>query len=336
MQTSLDWFGCATFRMRTQGLTLFLDAYIDRVPGADGPPGASADDITECDFILVGHSHFDHVWGAERIALRTGAPIIGSYETIRIMAAAGVPEDQLWPVSGGETIPLGIGVSVEVYPALHSCIWADYDDQDPDFSCLGANHVDYFARRAAESDMLAGLRELGADLKQHVERSDQGCRGDGGTLCFVINTPEGRLFFKDTPGHWRGILEKTRADVGILAASGRANVDGEPVQGSLNDFLTDEARALGLKRAIICHHDAWLGPIFEKGNFIGIRKGFQSRLPGCEVIEMSYDQSLDPFAVGRDRPPPDHRYPPRTSLGVSPNSALNALLNCDRLAKPHS
>lgn len=295
MKTELDWFGCATFRLRSHGLTVFLDAYIDRVPGADGPPGASADGIGTCDFILIGHSHFDHIWGAERIARRTGARIIGSYESIRMMAAAGVPEEQLWPVSGGETIPLGKDITVEVYPALHSCIWADYDDQNPDTSCLGAQHVGYLARRAAEADLLSGLHGLSEDLRRHMERSDQGCRGDGGTLCFVIDTPDGRLFFKDTPGHWRGVLEKTRADAGILAASGRANVDGEPIQGSLNDFLADEAGLLGLKRAIICHHDAWLGAAFGRGNFAGIREGFRTRLPGCDVVEMAYDQSFAPF-----------------------------------------
>ena len=30
MTTTLDWYGCATFRLRTGGLTIFLDAYIDR------------------------------------------------------------------------------------------------------------------------------------------------------------------------------------------------------------------------------------------------------------------------------------------------------------------
>ena len=32
----LDWYGCATYRLRTAGLTIFLDAYIDRAPGAPG------------------------------------------------------------------------------------------------------------------------------------------------------------------------------------------------------------------------------------------------------------------------------------------------------------
>jgi len=43
--TTLDWYGCATFRLRTAGLTVFLDAYIDRAPIAAGA-GRSAADVT--------------------------------------------------------------------------------------------------------------------------------------------------------------------------------------------------------------------------------------------------------------------------------------------------
>ena len=50
----LDWFGCATFRMRTRGVTIFLDAYIDRVAGAPGP-GLTAGDIEDCHWMVVGN-----------------------------------------------------------------------------------------------------------------------------------------------------------------------------------------------------------------------------------------------------------------------------------------
>ena len=36
MTTTLDWYGCATFRLKTAGLTIFLDAYIDRAENAPG------------------------------------------------------------------------------------------------------------------------------------------------------------------------------------------------------------------------------------------------------------------------------------------------------------
>lgn len=105
LTATLDWYGCSTFRLQTAGVTLFLDAYIDRIPRAAGS-GLTANDINECDWILVGHSHFDHLWGAERIAGNTHAKVIGNYETIRILSTLGVAEDRLYPASGGERIVL--------------------------------------------------------------------------------------------------------------------------------------------------------------------------------------------------------------------------------------
>src|SRR5262245_53838552 len=52
MATSLDWYGCATFALRTAGLTIFLDAYVDRAAGAAGT-GLTADDVDDCDWIVV-------------------------------------------------------------------------------------------------------------------------------------------------------------------------------------------------------------------------------------------------------------------------------------------
>ena len=109
---TLDWYGCATFRLRIAGITVFLDAYIDRVPGAPGT-GLTADDVDECDWIVVGHSHFDHLWGAERIIANTGATMIGSYESVRLMEEAGVDADRLIAVAGGETVRLSDDVTVD-------------------------------------------------------------------------------------------------------------------------------------------------------------------------------------------------------------------------------
>ena len=60
MTARLDGYGCATFRLTVGALVLFLDASIDRVPGAGGS-GLRADDIERADWIVVGHSHFDNL-----------------------------------------------------------------------------------------------------------------------------------------------------------------------------------------------------------------------------------------------------------------------------------
>jgi L-ascorbate metabolism protein UlaG (beta-lactamase superfamily) len=125
MTTTLDWYGCATFALKTAGLTILLDAYIDRVEGAAGPTDLhghtlTADVVDECDWLVVGHSHFDHLWGAERIMANTDATLIASYESVRLMEQAGVSVDRMICVGGGETIDLGSGVKVSVFTSQHS------------------------------------------------------------------------------------------------------------------------------------------------------------------------------------------------------------------------
>lgn len=54
------------------------------------PIGVTVDEIDRADWIVVGHSHVDHLYGAERITRATGAMLISAYETVRIMEGQGV------------------------------------------------------------------------------------------------------------------------------------------------------------------------------------------------------------------------------------------------------
>ena len=123
MSVSLEWLGVSTYRLVVDDLVIFLDAYIDRNPLAP-PVGIQVADVQRADYVLVGHSHFDHLWGAERIAHQTGATIIGSHESVRLMEIEEVPDEQLVAVAGGERIRLSDSVSVRVFPSQHSCIWS--------------------------------------------------------------------------------------------------------------------------------------------------------------------------------------------------------------------
>jgi hypothetical protein len=71
----------------------------------------------------VGHAHFDHIAGAELIARNTGARIIGSHESCRVMREQDVAANQLLPSQGGERHRLAADVTVRVFPSLHSCTW---------------------------------------------------------------------------------------------------------------------------------------------------------------------------------------------------------------------
>ena len=207
MTTTLDWYGCATFALRTAGLTIMLDAYIDRIAGAAGPrhgDGRSyvADDVDSCDWIVVGHSHFDHLAGAERIMANTEATLIGSYESVRLMEQAGIPVERMICVGGGETIDLGNDVTVSVYPSQHSCVWSRGQMDQPDSVCLGDLGVTWQEQQERMAELTAWFATLGEAAVGHLRSSAAGHsdRGDGGALVFLFETPDGSIFYQDTSG----------------------------------------------------------------------------------------------------------------------------------------
>ncbi len=202
MTVRLDWLGTATYRLVVDDLVVFLDAYMDRVAAAPSV-GLTAAEVDRADFILVGHSHFDHLWGAERIAHNTGATIIGSHETVRIMHdLEEVPEAQLIATAGGERFRLSDDVIVSVFPSLHSCIWSRAGAADED--CFGDFGLVWQERRERlRSRPFGGDRP--PEVSAHLEASNQGARGEGGALAYLVDTPEGSIFWKDTAGHYTGI-----------------------------------------------------------------------------------------------------------------------------------
>lgn len=293
--TTLDWYGCATFRLRTAGLTIMLDAYVDRASNAAGPsPSVTANDIDECDYLIVGHSHFDHLYGAEQIMANTNATLIGSYETVRVMEAVGVSLDRMLPVAGGELIELegaDGAATVTVYPSQHSCVWSHTQMSQSDEVCVGDLGVTYQEQRERMDSL---MEILGTDLDpaavEHMLASMSGHsdRGDGGALVFLFDLPDGRLFYQDTSGHWSGVLRDLQPDVAILAAAGRGNIDGEPIQGSLAQFMAGQVELLGPKQVILSHHDDWL-PGFSVPTEIGpIRREIERTVPGTELREIGY------------------------------------------------
>jgi len=290
MTTTLDWYGCATFMLHTAGMHIMLDAYVDRSADAAGP-GARADDISECDWIVIGHSHFDHLYGAERIAPATGARIIGSYETVRVMEEAGVPLEQMICVSGGETVDLGNGVRVTAYPSQHSCVWSHQQMGQPGEVCLGELGVTWQEQHQKMQELMGffatGLSEAGISHfgDSQVGHSD---RGDGGALVYVFETPDGSLFYQDTSGHWSGVLNGLAPDVAIIAAAGRGNINGEPIQGSLADFVAQQVQLLNPGKVILSHHDDWLPGFSIDTEIDPIRRAIALVDPNVRLVELGY------------------------------------------------
>ena len=137
----LKYFGTAGWQITDGNITVLIDPYISRVKLGTGP-GVSAEDtrktvdrsdpfvsdtllidslITKADFILAHHSHFDHLSDVPYIARKTGAKVIGTETTCNILRAYGIPNEQLYPVRGGEDYQFE-NFSVQVIPSIHSAL----------------------------------------------------------------------------------------------------------------------------------------------------------------------------------------------------------------------
>jgi L-ascorbate metabolism protein UlaG (beta-lactamase superfamily) len=251
---TLEWFGTSTFRVRCNGLTLFFDAYLDRLPGLE-PSGLSSAEVDAADFVFVSHAHFDHLYGADVIARRTGATVVGSPESLRCLRSCGVPDAQLLRVTGGETVHCGSSVRVWVLPALHSCLFAQ-SVGDCAVPCLGDLGVSAQARAGSVARLFDLMAAAPAPAGPVLRDMNEKCSDhDGGQLAYLLTAPEGSLLVSGSAGYWKGIFTGLGPDLALLSLAGRPNVDGEPFQGSAADFVREQARLLGAGRVAFCHHD---------------------------------------------------------------------------------
>ncbi|TMM52199.1 MBL fold metallo-hydrolase [Maribacter algarum] len=140
--TKLKYFGTAGWEITDGNITVLVDPYLTRMKLGTGPGVSDKDTrktvlrsdvfvsdtllidslITKADFILVHHSHFDHLADVPYIAKKTGAKVIGTETTFNILRGYGIPEEQLYPVKGGEDYQFE-NFSVQVIPSIHSALY---------------------------------------------------------------------------------------------------------------------------------------------------------------------------------------------------------------------
>ncbi len=117
--------GVAGIELRARQQVLLIDPFLTRPPlrrlflGRVEPDRALLrQHVSGADVILVTHAHWDHLLDVAAIAEFTGAMVIGSPNTCRIVAAQGVPPARIHQVDAADRLTLD-AFAIEVLPGAH-------------------------------------------------------------------------------------------------------------------------------------------------------------------------------------------------------------------------
>ncbi|HWI72472.1 MAG TPA: MBL fold metallo-hydrolase [Baekduia sp.] len=208
------WLGVSGYRLTYEGVSLFIDPYVSRVPLRSlllrrrtlpdatmveryaSAPGAVAG-------ILVGHTHFDHAVDAPALARRYAAKAYGSASLGHLMRLHGLG-DQAVEVAPHQPYELGPFV-VRFVPSRHSkLLFGRKVPMDGELTC---EHLDGLAPGRYRCGAVYGIRIDVAGLSLYHQGSadlDDGELRDGPVDVFLAGVA-GRSV---TPRYWERILPR--------------------------------------------------------------------------------------------------------------------------------
>jgi L-ascorbate metabolism protein UlaG (beta-lactamase superfamily) len=212
---TLTYMGTAAWEISDGHTVILIDPYLSRilvpphgagsaatgrVPGDTRPehrwdevvpPDVATIDahIHRADFVLVTHTHIDHVMDVPHIALTTHATVVGTESTQNIMRAYSVPENQLITVRGGEDYEFG-KFSLKVIPSIHTAL----------------DHKRYFSSKTFPAGMKAPLT-----LEQ--------MNPEGGTLAYLIRFHGHQILAFGGMNYIEREIEGLTPDVVLVGAS---------------------------------------------------------------------------------------------------------------------
>jgi L-ascorbate metabolism protein UlaG (beta-lactamase superfamily) len=210
----LTWLGVSGYRIDYEGVSLFIDPYVSRVPlrafllrrrtlpdpalieRYAGAPGAVAG-------VLVGHTHFDHAVDAPALARRHGAKAYGSASLGRLMRLHGLGELAVEVVPHR---PYELGPFVVTFvPSRHSkLLFGRKVPMDGELTC---EHLDGLAPGAYKCGAVYGIRIEVAGISLYHQGSadlNDAELGDSKVDVFLAGVA-GRSV---TPYYWERILPK--------------------------------------------------------------------------------------------------------------------------------
>lgn len=123
MSTRIRWLGAAGIEIEIDDKIIAIDPYFTRIPfwqlflGYITPDaGLVKTYLPRCDYILVTHSHYDHLLDVPEIQKVSGAQVYGSQNTCRLVDVCnGLPEKRKI-IQPGDRLELG-PYQIQVYSA---------------------------------------------------------------------------------------------------------------------------------------------------------------------------------------------------------------------------
>jgi L-ascorbate metabolism protein UlaG (beta-lactamase superfamily) len=126
---TLTWIGHSCYLLEHDGSRILIDPWIDGNPSAVIKSG----DVGKVDYILVSHGHSDHFADCVKIARKTDATIISTFELVAFCQKQGAKNGHGMNIGGAYLFPFG---RVKLTPALHT---GSIDGDDGSFTtdCCG-------------------------------------------------------------------------------------------------------------------------------------------------------------------------------------------------------
>lgn len=113
--TRIRFLGVAAYEIITNdGKHILLDPFIDENPGSP----IRSDELERVDLIVVSHAPFDHFGDTEKIARRTGCPVICGGEVKAFLVAKGIPSEQVRATTWGIAVEVA-GIKVQPVECHH-------------------------------------------------------------------------------------------------------------------------------------------------------------------------------------------------------------------------
>lgn len=155
----LRWIGTAGFRIAYQGVTLWLDPYVTRLPLADlvrrrvvpADEAAIERTVDRADAVLVGHTHFDHALDVPAIVRRTGAKAFGSASLDHLMRLHGLTSTIALPHTPYEVGPFRFHFVPSVHSKLQLGLGIPYSGE------LTCDHLDHLTPQAYRCGQVWGI-----------------------------------------------------------------------------------------------------------------------------------------------------------------------------------